>query len=49
MISHIGRVANTTKVHEMGYWFVLASVFEKLGIPLWKRVGLHVMRLATLH
>jgi len=42
MISHIGRIANTTKVHDMGYWFLLTSVLEKLGILLRKRVGLHV-------
>ena len=42
MISHIGRIANITKVHDMGYWFLLMLVFGKLGIPLRKRVGLHV-------
>lgn len=42
MINHIGRIANTTKVHDTWYWFLLTSVFEKLGIPLQKRVGLHV-------
>ena len=42
MMSYIERIANTTKVHDMGYWFLLTSVFEKLRIPLRKRVGLHV-------
>ena len=42
MISYIGRIANTTNVHEMGYWFLLTSVFEKLGISLRKSIGLHV-------
>ena len=40
MISHIGRIANTSKDHDMGYGFLLTSVFEKLRIPLQKIVGL---------
>jgi len=39
MISHIGRIANTSKDHDMGYGFLLTSVFEKLGIPLQKKIG----------
>ena len=39
MISHIGRIANTSKDHDMGYGFLLTSVFEKLEIPLHKRIG----------
>ena len=39
MISHITRIANTSKDHDIGYGFLLTSVFEKLGIPLQKRVG----------
>jgi len=42
MISHIGRIANTTKDHDIGYGFLLTSVFKKLGIPLQKRVGFQV-------
>jgi len=42
MISHIGRIANTSKDHDMGYGFLLTLVFEKLGIPLHKRVGFQV-------
>ena len=42
MISHIGRIANMTKDHDMGYGFLLNSVFEKLGISLQKRVGFQV-------
>jgi len=34
IISHIGRIANTSEDHDMGYGFLLMSVFEKLGIPL---------------
>ena len=39
MISHIVRIANTSKSHDIGYDFLLTSVFETLGIPLQKRVG----------
>ena len=42
MISHIRRIANTTRDHDMGYGVLLTSVFEQLGIPLQKRVGFHV-------
>jgi len=50
MISHIARIANTSKDHDMGYGFLLTSVFEELGIPLQKKVVFRlVMRLeATL-
>jgi len=37
MICHIARIANMSKDHDMGYGFLLASVFEELGIPLLKR------------
>jgi len=39
MISHIGRITKTSKDHDMGYGFLLESVFEKLGIPLQKGIG----------
>ena len=42
MINYIGRIANTSKDHDMGYEFLLTSVFEKLGIPLQKKIGFHV-------
>ena len=42
MISHIGRIAKTSKDHDMGYGFLLKSVFEKLEIPLQKRIGFQV-------
>jgi len=42
MISHIARIANTSKDHGMGYGFLLTSVFEELRIPLQKRVGFQV-------
>jgi len=37
VISHIARIANTSKDHDIWYGFLLASVFEELGIPLQKR------------
>jgi len=42
MISHIRRIANTSKDHDMRYGFLLTSVFEKFGISLQKRVGFQV-------
>lgn len=38
MISHIARIANTSKDHDLGYGFLLCLVFEKLGIVLQKKV-----------
>ena len=40
MTHHIARIANTSKDHDMGYGFLLTSVFEKSGITLQKRVSL---------
>jgi len=42
MISHIGRITNTSRSHDLGYSFLLISVFETLGIPLQKRMGFQV-------
>ena len=42
MISYIARIANTSKDHNMRYGFLLTSVFEKLEIPLQKKVGFQV-------
>jgi len=42
MISHVARITNTFKDHDMGYGFLLTFVFEHLGIPLQKQVGLQV-------
>ena len=42
MISHIARIANASKDHDLGYEFLLTSVFEHLGIPLQKKVGLQI-------
>jgi len=42
MISHIGRIANTFKDHDMGYGSLLTLVFEKPGIHLHKRIGFQV-------
>jgi len=40
MIHHITRIANTSDDHDMGYGFLLTSVFEQSGITLQKRVSL---------
>lgn len=42
MISHIGRIANTSRSHDLGYGFLLTSVFKALGIPLQKRMSFQV-------
>ena len=42
MISHIARIANASKDHDMGYGFLLTFALEHLGIPLQKKVGLQV-------
>jgi len=42
IISRIGRIAKTFKDHDMGYGFLLKSMFEKLEIPLQKRIGFQV-------
>ena len=42
MINHIGRIAKTSKDHDMGYGFLLTSVFERLRIPLQKRIDFQV-------
>ena len=38
MISHIARIANTSKDRDLGYGFLLCFVFEKLGVVLQKKV-----------
>jgi len=40
MIHHIACIANTSKDHNMGYGFLLTSVFEQSRITLQKRVSL---------
>ena len=42
MISHISRIANTAREHDLGYGFLLTSVFEHFGISLQKKVGVQV-------
>ena len=42
IISHIARITNTSKDHDMWYGFLLTSVFEELGIPLQNKVGFQV-------
>jgi len=42
MISHIGRIANTSRSYDLGYGFLLTLVFETLGFPLQKRMDFQV-------
>jgi len=34
MITHIARIANTTRAHDLGYGFLLTRVFEHFGVEL---------------
>jgi len=34
MITHIARIANTTRAHDLGYRFLLTRVFEYFGVEL---------------
>ena len=43
MIRHIGRIANTTRAHDLGYGFLLTRVFEHFGIVLTRRVEAQVI------
>ena len=43
MIRHIGRIANTTRAHDLGYGFLLTRVFEHFGIVLTRRVAAQVI------
>jgi len=38
MISHIARIANTPRAHDLGYGFLLTRVFEHFGVELKKKV-----------
>jgi len=39
MIRHSARIANTTQLHNLGYRFLLAFVFEHFGVVLQKKMG----------
>ena len=43
MIRRIGRIANTTRAHDLGYGFLLTKVFEHFGIVLTRRVEAQVI------
>ena len=43
MIRHIGRIANTTRTHDLGYGFLLTRVFEHFGIVLTRRVAAQII------
>ena len=43
MITHIARIANTPRAHDLGYGFLLTRVFEHFGIELRKKVDAQVI------
>jgi len=43
MITHIARIANTTRAHDLGYGFLLTRVFKHFGVELQKKVDAQVI------
>jgi len=43
MIKHIARIANTTRVYDLGYGFLLTRVFEYFEVELQKKVDAQVI------
>jgi len=43
MIRHIGRIANTTREHDLGCGFLLTRVFDYFGVKLQKKVRVQVI------
>ena len=43
MITHIARIANTTRAHDLGYGFLLTRVFEHFRVELQKKVDAQVI------
>jgi len=43
MSSHIARIANTPRAHDLGYGFLLTRVFEHFGVELKKKVDTEVI------
>jgi len=43
MIRHIAHIATTTRGHDLGYGFLLTSVFEHFGVELQNRIGVQVI------
>jgi len=43
MITHIARIANTPRAHDLGYGFLLTRVFEYFGVELKKKVDAQVI------
>jgi len=43
MIRHIGRIATTTRGHDLGYGFLLTLVFEHFGVELQNKAGAQVI------
>ena len=43
MITHIARIANTTRAYDLGYGFLLTRVFEHFAVELQKKVDAQVI------
>jgi len=43
MITHIVRIANTTRAHDLGYGFLLTRLFEHFRVELQKKVDAQVI------
>jgi len=43
MITHIARITNTPRAHDLGYGFLLTRVFEHFGVELQKKVDAQVI------
>ena len=43
MITHITRIANTLRAHDLGYGLLLTTVFEHFGVELKKKVDAQVI------
>ena len=43
MITHIARIVNTPRAHNLGYGFLLTRVFEHFRVELKKKVDAHVI------
>jgi len=43
MITHIARIANTPRAHDLGYEFLLTRVSEHFGVELTKKVDAQVI------
>ena len=43
MMTHIARIVNITRAHDLGYGFLLTRLFEHFGVELQKKVDAQVI------